>query len=318
MENNCSKMVSVIIPGFRHAPYLKARIESVLRQDYDNFEVIMLDDCSPDESASIMLAYKDHPHVSHVVINETNSGNTFLQWQKGIALAQGEYVWIAESDDVASPRFLSSLMARATACDAVCAYAYSTLIDHDGNTLPEDPNRPWMYRHPGIYEGMDFVRTHLSLTTLIFNASMAVWKRTCFDHVDKRFMSHRHCGDWMFWVEICRQGKVVVVPELLNFFRQHQQKVTVESLKTGDNYRELAPIQQHVLATLRATPYQRRVVRGRMSQRLRRNAPKAVSRELQKQYPDVYGASLLDLLCYLIDKKLNISGFQYAKGALRK
>lgn len=310
-------IVSIVIPGYRHAPYLRERIESVLCQDYEDFEVIMLDDCSPDASAEIMLSYKDHPHVSHVVINERNSGNTFLQWQKGIELAKGDYIWIAESDDVASPRFLSTLMSYIDKSGAVCAFSFSKLINQNSEELPDDPNRPWMYPEPYVYEGKAFVRSHLSLTTLIFNSSMAVWKKECFANVNKEFIQYRHCGDWMFWFEICRQGRVAVVPERLNFFRQHQQKVTIDSIKTGDNYRELAPIQRHILDCLDATPYQRRVVRGRMMQRLRRNAPTAVCRELVNLYPDIYKATLLDLLCYVFDKKINISGFQYSKGARR-
>ena len=88
--------VSVIVPCYNHAPYLKQRIESILNQTYQNFELILLDDVSPDESGEILLSYKDHPKVSHCIINERNSGSTFHQWNKGIALAQGELIWIAE------------------------------------------------------------------------------------------------------------------------------------------------------------------------------------------------------------------------------
>ena len=49
-------LVSVIIPGYNHAPYLRERIESVLNQEYPDFEVILLDDCSTDNSADIMQA----------------------------------------------------------------------------------------------------------------------------------------------------------------------------------------------------------------------------------------------------------------------
>ena len=74
--------VSVIVPCYNHAPYLKQRIESILNQTYQNFELILLDDVSPDESAEILLSYKDHPKVSHCIINEKNSGSTFHQWNK--------------------------------------------------------------------------------------------------------------------------------------------------------------------------------------------------------------------------------------------
>ena len=95
--------VSVIIPNYCHAKYLDQRIQSVLNQTYQNFEVIILDDCSPDGGASkaVIEKYRNNSHVSHIVYNENNSGSPFKQWKKGADMAQGELLWIAESDDYA-------------------------------------------------------------------------------------------------------------------------------------------------------------------------------------------------------------------------
>ena len=102
--------VSVIVPSYNHAQYLEARIESILNQEFEDFEVILLDDLSPDHSAEILERYRNHPKVSHCIINEKNSGSTFFQWNKGIQLAKGELIWIAESDDIAAPKFLEELV----------------------------------------------------------------------------------------------------------------------------------------------------------------------------------------------------------------
>ena len=69
-------MVSVILPNYNHVVYLKERIESILNQTYQNFELILLDDCSADNSCDILNAYKEHPKVSALVLNEKNTGNT--------------------------------------------------------------------------------------------------------------------------------------------------------------------------------------------------------------------------------------------------
>ena len=103
-------MVSVIVPNYCHAPYLRERIDSILNQTYQDFELILLDDCSTDNSREVLESYRNREHVSHILINEQNTGNTFLQWEKGLLLTKGEYVWIAESDDVAEPRFLETLL----------------------------------------------------------------------------------------------------------------------------------------------------------------------------------------------------------------
>lgn len=103
-------LVSVIIPNYNYARYLDARIESVLNQTFTDFELILLDDVSTDDSLKVFDQYKDNPHVSCLVVNETNSGSPFKQWMKGILLAQGKYIWIAEADDLAESDFLEKLL----------------------------------------------------------------------------------------------------------------------------------------------------------------------------------------------------------------
>ena len=123
-------IVSVIIPNYNHEPYLKARIDSVLQQDYQDFEVILLDDCSKDNSREVIEQYRNNPHVTHVVMNEQNTGNTFIQWERGISMAQGRYIWIAESDDVAEPQLLESLITPLQANPlSVVAFCHSQMID---------------------------------------------------------------------------------------------------------------------------------------------------------------------------------------------
>lgn len=103
-------MISVIIPNYNHAPYLKQRIDSVLNQTYTDMEVIILDDKSTDNSIEIIEQYRSHPKVVQIELNKQNSGTTFKQWQKGISLAKGEYIWIAESDDYADETFLEKVV----------------------------------------------------------------------------------------------------------------------------------------------------------------------------------------------------------------
>lgn len=100
--------VSIIIPNYNYARFLQQRIESVLAQTYTDYEIILLDDASTDDSVSILNHYKTNSRVAHLEINSVNTGSPFIQWQKGISLSRGKYIWIAESDDVADSSFWKS------------------------------------------------------------------------------------------------------------------------------------------------------------------------------------------------------------------
>lgn len=122
--------ISVIIPNYNHSQYLKQRIDSVLNQTYRDFEVIILDDNSKDNSREIIQHYHGHPKISHIIYNEVNSGSTFKQWEKGIELANGEYIWIAESDDYCDSNFLKIMYQRFKDDDKLgIVFCHSIIID---------------------------------------------------------------------------------------------------------------------------------------------------------------------------------------------
>src|ERR1051325_1162883 len=127
--------VSVVIPNYRHARFLPRRLDSVLSQTFQDWELIILDDASTDDSVAIISRYLGHPRVRFDK-NRVNSGDPFVQWKKGIALARGEYIWFAESDDYAAPTFLERLVNLATAHPtAGLVYCQSEMVDESDNPL---------------------------------------------------------------------------------------------------------------------------------------------------------------------------------------
>ena len=107
MEQAKAPLVSVIVPNYRHAAFLPERLASILGQTVTDLEVILLDDASGDGSAEILRACAAQDgRVSHVVVNTTNSGGPFRQWRRGVDLARGTWIWIAESDDGCAPDLL--------------------------------------------------------------------------------------------------------------------------------------------------------------------------------------------------------------------
>ena len=127
--------VSVIVPNYNHAHYLDERIQSILSQTYQNFEILLLDDKSTDHSLEVINKYKHNPKVSHIIVNEENSGSPFVQWQKGLNLAKGDLIWIAESDDICDKSFLVNLIPHFEKEEVVMAFTRSLCIDEKGNDL---------------------------------------------------------------------------------------------------------------------------------------------------------------------------------------
>ena len=131
--------VSVILPNYNHSRFLKKRIDSIINQSFQDFELIILDDCSTDSSKEIIEAYRSNLKVTNVVYNQTNSGSTFKQWKKGIQLAKGKYIWFAESDDYAHVDFLENLVSSLEKnTNAVLIFCNSHIINAEdtiiGNT----------------------------------------------------------------------------------------------------------------------------------------------------------------------------------------
>src|ERR1700692_712779 len=132
MVNSTNPKVSVIVPNYNHAGFLRQRLDSIFGQTFQDFEVILMDDCSADASRSIISEYANNSRV-RTEFNVENSGSTFKQWNKGVRLARGEYVWIAESDDYADELLLDELVSRLDSNPkTVFAYCRSGCVSEDG------------------------------------------------------------------------------------------------------------------------------------------------------------------------------------------
>lgn len=237
-------MVSVIIPNYNHAQYLDERIQSVLNQTYHDFEVIVLDDCSTDNSLDIINKYKDNPHITQIVVNEKNCGSPFLQWHKGFELAKGDIIWIAESDDKCEPLFLEKLIYTISQReDCVVAFCKMIAFDENGN----EKTATTTILKEGYYKSFDFLSTLMSIGTIIVNASGAIFKKSAAMTIDNRYMNFKGAGDRMFWVEMAECGTIAYVDEPLNFFRQHQNNSTNRNYQLGINQREDKIILDYIL-----------------------------------------------------------------------
>lgn len=253
--------VSVIVPNYCHSKYLDQRVESILNQTYEDFELIILDDCSPDDGASraVIEKYRDNPHVSHVVYNEVNSGSTFKQWEKGLNLAIGELIWIAESDDYCEPTLLERLVAEFEKDEKLSlAYCRSQKVDAEGNPIKLFQIDCFRNQH---LSACDYIKRFMLIDNHCANASACLFKKDVALSIDKGYMDYVAGGDYLFWIEIALKGNVSILKNRLNYFRQHNNKVTPKRTKQGVNSRETFGTIQYILSNVELTRFRIQLLR---------------------------------------------------------
>ncbi len=247
--------VSVIIPNYNHCVYLGRRIESVLKQTFRDFEIILLDDHSTDDSVSLIKSYEGHSKISKIILNETNGGSTFKQWNKGIKEAKGEYIWIAESDDYADETFLETLIKLAEAYpSAGIAYCESWAIDEKETLLTKVSNYevdPKRWKSDFFNSGRDECARYMVLHNTIPNASAVLFKKEVYQKAGPADESMRLAGDWLQWVKMLLISDVVFVAQPLNYYRTHTS--TVRSMAAKLIY-EVVECHKVILAIASAVP----------------------------------------------------------------
>jgi lipopolysaccharide biosynthesis protein/glycosyltransferase involved in cell wall biosynthesis len=248
--------VTVIVPNYNHAQYLPQRLDSIFDQTYQDFEVILLDDGSSDNSLEILEKYVHRAGVQ-MIRNDQNSGSPFKQWLRGFDLAKAEVWWIAESDDISDPAFLESLLPAFHDPRVKLAYANSHVIDEEGKILGDYlgtdyltaiSNTRWStaYRIPAEQE----INDALGVKDTILNVSAVLFRRYKMDsHVRRTLNEMRSSGDWYFIVQAIKGGEVYYDARKLNYHRRHSESVIGKLLKSNkveNFYREMSIVHQAV------------------------------------------------------------------------
>ena len=228
--------------------------------------------CATDGSEEVLSDYQDHAKVSHILLNEHNTGNPFKQWFKGMQLAKGKYIWIAEADDLCELTFLEKVVPLMEKYQqaAVC-FAGSKYIDKDGNVLSYDMNK-WKSAIPpyAVFNGKTYAEHNLYWRSYIANASSAIFRKSMVNAQNmEQCLQMRYSGDWLFWFYMAMQGDIIERYEVLNYFRQHNQKVTVKAENNGGGKSEDIEIvrimEQHLTHLSR---YKRCIRRGMLYNRI--------------------------------------------------
>jgi glycosyltransferase involved in cell wall biosynthesis len=217
--------VSVVIPAYNAMAYLPETVESVLRQTFTNFEVLIIDDGSSDQIVQWVSQISD-PRVR--LISQENQGLSGAR-NTGIAHAQGEYVAFLDADDLWEPTKLEKQVHCLENKPAVgLVYTWTVLVDEQGNPT----GRVF------ISDAEGDVWQQIVWDDVMSNGSTAMVRRCCFETVGVFDLNLGPAADRDMWIRIASRYPFAVIKEPLVFYRQHpnsmskNRKIMIQELRT--------------------------------------------------------------------------------------
>lgn len=222
-------VVSVIIPNYNHAQYVGDAIRSVLAQTYRNYEIIVVDDGSTDNSREIVAQFGEKVKY----IYQSNAGLSAAR-NTGIAQARGEFIGVLDADDMYEPDFMSVLVPILQSDqEAEAVYCGYRFVDVSNQPLPQVEARliPPDRLFQALAEG-----------NFLVPESILVRKR-CYDKVGMFDVNFRACEDVDMWLRITKHYKVLGVTNILTRHRTLPNSMSTDPTRQTEN--RLAVIQKH-------------------------------------------------------------------------
>lgn len=227
-----TKKVSIILPSYNHAPFLEKRLDSIISQTYQDFQFIIIDDCSTDSSVSILEKFRNtYPHlIKHFIINPQNSGSGYKSWKKGIELADTPYIWVAETDDYSEPQFLERTVASLDANPHMAlVFCGNNVVDENDFIFSNSDRRTVRLNVPagelGIFPKETFLE-NMPFKTFITNGSSVVFRKPQIP-LPEEFFNYRQMTDGFIWTYLLENQSFGFINEKLNSFRKHQGATTI-------------------------------------------------------------------------------------------
>lgn len=222
--NSIDPVISVIVPMYNAEKYIAFCLESILGQTFNDYEIILIDDDSKDNTYQICMEYCKDNSAIRLERNKVNSGQFFCQ-NKGIDMAKGKYVYFVDSDDEIMSDALAVLYRKAEQenADVVHANLYITSYA-EGRMISR--KSLWevfsgLYKNEGTIEGSLEQRIHI-YTQMMPMTWLSLIRKDFLNDNGIRFRGLRRSEDDVFNLElILKAKKYVTINEVLNIYRRY-------------------------------------------------------------------------------------------------
>lgn len=196
-------LVSIIMPTYNCGRFIKESIDSVLAQTYDNWELLIVDDCSTDDTEAIVRGYKDKR--IHYMCNEQNIGAALTR-NRALREAKGRYIAFLDADDLWLPEKLEKQVAFMGQHGYQFSYTYYSEMDSDGIDTGITVKGPFKITKAGMY-----AFCWPGCLTVMYDAQSIGLIQ--IEDIQKN-------NDYALWLKICKKADCYLLPEVLARYRR--------------------------------------------------------------------------------------------------
>jgi glycosyltransferase involved in cell wall biosynthesis len=214
--------VTFVVPCYKLAHLLPECVNSILAQTYRDFEILIMDDCSPDDTPQVARSFSGDPRVQHIR-NDPNLGH-LRNYNKGLKMARGEYVWLMSADDrLRSPHILERYVEVMEENPQVgYAFCPGMALENGRET------RVLPYSRHGdkdaIFDGREFLLKLLKGNFVLAAAGMA--RKECYEKAGYFPLDIPYAGDWYIWLIFALYYDVAYFAEPMVDYRMHELTIT--------------------------------------------------------------------------------------------
>lgn len=225
--------ISVIIPLYNHETFIKEAIDSILNQSFNNFELIIINDGSQDNSEGIVKSIHDNRIQYYYQKNQ----GTHNALNRGISLARGEYISILNSDDVYYPNRFEKMVTILEHDGSVHAvFSYIEFIDRNGNSIRFNRGAEdnWLAHDPETsFERDNHIILDLLAGNFLYTTSNLFCRKSVFDDLGY-FSNLKYIHDYEFFLRLCYHYKVHIIEEPLLKYRFHESNALNENFSVAN------------------------------------------------------------------------------------
>ncbi len=208
-------LVSIIMPNYNCEKYIEETVNSVLNQTYQNWELLIVDDCSSDNSLVILKRFEQNDNRIKVYVNETNKGAAY---SRNLALREAKGKWIAflDSDDLWVPEKLEKQITFMKENDYHFSFTKYGQIDQYSNSLNTEVSGP-----KKVTPKKMFRYCYLGCLTVIYDSEI-IGIVQINDNIKKR-------NDYAIWLKVCKKATCYYLNEKLAFYRKRVGSISHQS-----------------------------------------------------------------------------------------